>query len=164
MKTRAFYISILMLMFFTMPLHGSRRHVAGRETAASTAATPPEFIVTGQGAPRSELGQCERDLAQFQKALKAIGLQTLEAPNCVGNDVFYFPTFRARSTINLALQTIEGGRFNSLTYCELQGQRMAFEQSKNSRILETGCKQLGTNDVFQPIVILLREPLSGEAE
>lgn len=115
------------------------------------------LAVEGQGAPRGELGQCEHDLPQLTKSLKALGLKVLEAPSCMptrqSGDA-YAPTFKVISKIPLLIEIVEGGKFNSLSFCEIQAQRMAVEIAKPKTVLETTCRKLNEN-LFQPSIAVI---------
>lgn len=126
-----------------------------------------EFLVSGSGVPRAEYEQCNRDAVQFEAMLKAKGLQPIEKIICVnppGDNETFVPTFRAKSALPIVAEKLEGGRYSTLTYCELERERMVKDASRRGLVLESTCKSSILTDlnnrsaeVYQPTAVMIRE-------
>src|SRR4051812_45893215 len=97
------------------------RSNAKRETAA-VASDIGSFAVSGAGAPRDSQDDCERDIHDFEKALSEKGFSLVSAIKCeplAGVGTQYVPKFHALSKDAVAITSVSGLPFNSLSYCHL---------------------------------------------
>ncbi|MBI3543968.1 MAG: hypothetical protein HY075_11915 [Deltaproteobacteria bacterium] len=169
----------LLVSLLALPLYGARTHMQRPAPAASTdeehradlarlAVLPhAEYLVAGQGAPRSDYGDCNRDIPVFIKTLASKGLTVVETVTCVpveGDREAYAPAFRATAAEDLAPALVTGGRYNSYSFCELEAQRMLVDLAKKGRqtVLESSCKRVkgtelggSSDDLYEPSAVVL---------
>ncbi len=179
MLTKFLNMCILVLML-SLPLYGARTHMQRMKPAASTAGEhradiarltvlpKDEFLISGHGAPRSEYAECNRDLPAFLHSLAAKGLSPIENVTCIpveGEIDTYAPAFRAIASEELIQSMATGARYNSLSFCELEAQRMGGELGKTMTVLETACNRVKNSDIgniteelYVPTVITLAKP------
>lgn len=177
MRTKITNLTMLVL-FLSLPLYGARSHREAQQSVSGDQnkgridlvrqpISKPSFLVSGRGAPRSEYLECYRDLPSFQKLLAANGLSTTETATCApmssGAMDTYAPVFRATAREKMETSLVLGGKYNSLTFCELEAQHTATDYRKRGTpVLETICKRMKNPDheqnleeLFQANVVLL---------
>lgn len=138
--------------------HAAKRpavdHLADLRKLRAEAAPKEQYLVSGRGLKRAGLGNCEADLSAFKKSLRDRKLTLLEEPACVALENepdTYAPSFRATSPEPIVLESKTGGRFNSMTFCELNAQRIAKDlaKSKGVHVLEVACRSQANNEVYE---------------
>ena len=169
----------------SLPLYGARNHMMRMKPAASTAAEhradiarltvlpKDEYLISGRGAPRSEYSECNLDLPAFLQSMAQKGLSPIENVTCVpvdGEIDTYAPTFRAIASEPLVQSLVKGAHYNSLSFCELEAQRMGADLGRTLTVLEAGCNHVKNSDngnaaaeIYVPTVITLAKIAHPEA-
>ena len=138
----------------TPTIHGAERKIAKTES----------HLVSGHGAPRANYGECQAQIADFQKNLELNGITALEPIKCLPYAAVpesFAPHFRGSSVRNENYTVLEGSSFNGLSFCQLHRLKMAEEAPLKSHVLESTCVKISSNvyanapnEMFVPIFVL----------
>jgi hypothetical protein len=129
------------------------------------AASNDALLLIGQGVPRSGYDECNHSLDAFKENLEAKGLAPVDTLKCVGmkgDSDAYVPSFRAKAAAPLMIETSWGSDFSTLSFCQVQLEKLEQAATKRGEVLDSGCASRSVTDgnnvtmeLYRPAVAIL---------